>query len=279
MRFYRFLTQFPDSEMVDEKGELPIHIALRENAALEEVRAMLDAGGDAQLDVPDMGKRLPLHFAAYGSTKPDVMKLLLARGPTGALRAEDGNGRIPLARAERPGNHGSETTGKAEIIFMLKAAAAGHTVEEYKALTAILRRVGLPEGTAAEEARVALNTPDEEGYLPIHKALWDDAGLEEVRAMLDVGGDAQLAVPDSAKALPLHSAASMATEVSVVALLLARGPVGSARVQDGAYGETSLVRAEKWNEGPAKAEIVALLKAALSGRSPARTAGHPRISR
>lgn len=74
---------------------------------------MLDAGGDAQLDVPDAGKRFPLHFAA-GSMDPDVVQLLLARGPAGALRAEDGNGRTPLVRAERSlsGNHSmsNETT-------------------------------------------------------------------------------------------------------------------------------------------------------------------------
>lgn len=143
---------------------------------------------------------------------------------------------------------------------MLKDAAVGHTVvEEHKALTAILGRI-LPEGTAAEDVEAAQNTPDDDGYLPIHNALWVDASLEEVRAMLDAGRDAQLAVQDSAKSLPLHSAASMATEPSVVALVLARGPAGAARVRDGAYGETPLTRAEKRNKGPAKAEIVALLR-------------------
>jgi hypothetical protein len=48
---------------------------------------------------------------------------------------------------------------------------------------------------------------------------------------------------------------------AVVALLLARGPAGSARAET-ADGNTPLYLAEQCNTGPGAAEIVALLRAA-----------------
>ena len=109
------------------------------------------------------------------------------------------------------------------------------------------------------------NKKDEYGGLPIHRALRAKApGLELVCAMLDAGGEAMLAVPGYYKALPLHHAAKNSRFPAVVALLLARGPAGSARVED-MDGWTPLYRAEHFNKGPGAAEIKALLRAAMRG--------------
>ena len=79
---------------------------------------MIDAGGEAMLAVPGNGKSLPLHVAAWHSPSPAVVALLLARGPAGALRAEDEYGHTPLYLAER----GNDGPGAAEIKALIRAA-------------------------------------------------------------------------------------------------------------------------------------------------------------
>jgi hypothetical protein len=127
----------------------------------------------------------------------------------------------------------------------------------------LLGLLRLPAGAAAGKVRAALNKEDEYGSLPIHDALCDAAtGPELVRAMLDAGGEAMLAVPTSAnKRLPLHYAAWHSPSPAVVGLLLARGPAGAVRAE-ARDGRTPLRYAE-FNEDPAAAEIIALLRAAM----------------
>ena len=128
---------------------------------------------------------------------------------------------------------------------------------------ALLRRLKLPAGAPPEKVRAALNKKNRKGDLPIHRALRQEAtGPELIRAMLDAGGEAMLAVPGSGKWLPLHRAASHSRSPAVVEILLARGPPGAARAEDG-QGRTPLWCAEEYNKGPAAAEIKALLRAAM----------------
>jgi hypothetical protein len=247
-------------------GNLPIHDALCDEATGPElVRAMLDAGGEAMLGVPDDNyKYLPLHCAAQYSRSPAVVEILLARGPAGALRAKDKWRRTPLYYAEH--NTGPAA---AEIKALLRAAM-GASEEELRAAQAaqatqaqLLGRLELPAGAPVGEVRAALNKKNRDGNLPIHRALCDPAtGPELVRAMVDAGGEAMLAVPGFCKALPLHYAAEYSRSPAVVEILLARGPPGAARAEDG-QGRTPLWCAEEYNKGPAAAEIKALLRAAM----------------
>jgi ankyrin repeat protein len=128
-----------------------------------------------------------------------------------------------------------------------------------------LRMLGLlelPAGAAAGKVRAALNKPNVNGDLPIHRALYDAATSPElVGAMLDAGGEAMLGVPGFHKCLPIHWAATYSSFPAVVALLLARGPAGSARAEN-ARGCTALAFAAI-NTGPAMDEIKALLRAAM----------------
>jgi hypothetical protein len=101
------------------EGNLPVHRALRDEAPGPElVCAMLDAGGEAMLGALGYGKWLPLHYAAWKSPFPAVVALLLARGPAGALRAENAYGNTPLYYAEQF-NTGP---GATEIKALLRAA-------------------------------------------------------------------------------------------------------------------------------------------------------------
>jgi hypothetical protein len=247
------------NEPVNEHGELPIHTVLRDaDPDPELVRAMLDAGGDAMLAVPDRSKMLPLHHAARNSSSPAMVALLLARGPAGSARTENANGRTPLACAE----HYNTGPAAEEIKALLRAA-----MREAR----LLRLLGLPAGTAAPAIRAAHNEPAGSGNLPSHCALVG-AGVgalidtvtdpELVGAMLDAGGEAMLAVPGRFKFLPLHYAARNSRSPAVVALLLARGPAGSTRAE-ATSGRTPLACAEVYNKGPAAAEIKALLQAAM----------------
>jgi ankyrin repeat protein len=127
----------------------------------------------------------------------------------------------------------------------------------------LLRLLRLQAGAAAPAVRAALNKKDWAGALPIHNALRAAAtGPELVRAMLDAGGEAMLGVPaGNYKFLPLHLAAIHSPSPAVVALLLARGPAGSARAE-GENGSTPLDLAA-CNTGPVVEEIAALLRAAM----------------
>ena len=117
-------------------------------------------------------------------------------------------------------------------------------------------------GAPAEKVRAALNQKDRSRDLPIHRALRDEApGPELVHARLDAGGEAMLGVPSNNKLLPFHVAAQNSPFPAVVALLLARGPAGSARAED-EDGHTPLWFAQ-FNEGPGAAEIEALVQAAM----------------
>jgi hypothetical protein len=137
------------------------------------------------------------------------------------------------------------------------AEAAVHNPE-------LLGLLKLPADAAAWAVRSALNKPDQNGNLPVHRALCDVAtsSPELVGAMLDAGGEAMLGVPGLFKRLPLHYAAAYKSQSpAVVALLLARGPAGAARAKD-VNGRTPLWHAEQGNDGPGAAEIGALLRAA-----------------
>jgi hypothetical protein len=129
---------------------------------------------------------------------------------------------------------------------------------------ALLALLGLLAGAAAGAVRAALNKPNRDGNLPIHRALEGMApGTELVRDMLDAGGEAMLAVPGDFKWLPLHVAAVNSLNPAVVALLLARGPAGAAQAEDEA-GDTPLWLAEKFNKGRENwEEIKAPLRAAV----------------
>jgi hypothetical protein len=127
----------------------------------------------------------------------------------------------------------------------------------------LLALLELAAGAAPEKVHAALNKKDEYGDLPIYSALKNKAtGPELVRAMLDAGGEAMLAVPGTFKLLPLHYAAGNSPFPALVALLLARGPAGAVRAQT-MNGETPLGTAERCNKGPGAAEIKALLRAAM----------------
>ena len=131
---------------------------------------------------------------------------------------------------------------------------------------ALLGRLELPAGTPVGNVHAALNKQNRFGDLPIHLALRDAAtGPELVRAMLDAGGEAMLAVPGYDKALPLHVAAYFSRSPAVVALLLARGPAAALRAKD-ENGRTPLALARwrvAYNGGGAAVEIRALLRAAM----------------
>ena len=152
--------------------------------------------------------------------------------------------------ASADAGRGGEQVGAAAA-----AAAAVHAK--------LLGLLELPAGAPAGKVRAALNKKDWSRDLPIHRALRDEAtGPELVRSMLDVGGDAMLAVPGWGKELPLHRAAYYSRSPAAVALLLARGPAGSVRAKTES-GRTPLSYSDQFNTGSGAAEIKALLEAAM----------------
>ena len=86
-------------------GQLPIHDLLNtDDPELGLVRAMLDAGGDATLEVANGAKDLPLHLAACylkNADGPAVVELLLARGPPGSATSKNTGGQAAARRLRR----------------------------------------------------------------------------------------------------------------------------------------------------------------------------------
>jgi hypothetical protein len=158
----------------------------------------------------------------------------------------------------------------AAVVVEVRAAVGlgpGASEQELRVAQAVraelLRLCGLATGAPPGAVRAALNKPNKYGDLPIDCALSDKTtGLELVRAMVEVGGEAMLGARDLAKGLPLHLAAAVSPFPAVVALLLARGPAVAARVKSDT-GRTPLDMAERLNTGPGREEIIALLRAAM----------------
>jgi hypothetical protein len=127
----------------------------------------------------------------------------------------------------------------------------------------LLALLEFPAGAVPGAVRAALNKPGGDRNLPIHRAVRNAAtGPELVRAMLDAGGEAMLAVPGYNKWLPLHYAAWKSPSPAVVALLLARGLAGALQAETTSE-LTPLYLAEHSNTGPGAVEIKALLRAAM----------------
>ena len=157
--FHDLLHSLPVGEARDAlntkgwRDNLPIHIALRyKDPDAKMVKLMLDVGGNDMLSARACANRLPLHMAAWWGTRPDVVELLVRRGPFGAVRAKSNKGDTPLMKAElRP-----EGPGKAVIVAAMKKATIGE-------LDATL---ALPEPEANDSLGAATD-----GYLSLRKAV------------------------------------------------------------------------------------------------------------
>jgi len=188
------LDLYPDSiNARDSEGGLPIHYAAHLGNA-KTIELLLKHDPDAAkktIEGDDLTKQLPLHIAirATEHRNAKAVQVLYDAYPE-AILIRNGNGQVPLdiAREEN----------KQEIVNFL--------------------RTQLIYAHQAQDT-TALSTLDEEGYLPIHRALLQgDASLGSIKLLVR-GNTAALRVDDQKGVLPLHIACRKAT-VGIVQFLI-----------------------------------------------------------
>ena len=189
-----------DARARDGRGDLPIHSAVaarRESHKVEIIRYLLaknpDCASKLGVRLPGgLGGHLPLHVACYGTCLESVHLLFDAYPQAIDVREVPGGSPLDIARdqAWENGNSG-------EI---------GDFLEEQ-----------LVYANLAKDSR-AMHTPDENGWLPLHRALQDDACLGAIKLLVK-GNPSALQVAGHNLAFPLHIACEFST-VDVVQHML-----------------------------------------------------------
>lgn len=256
-------------------------------ATVEEVSSCLDTGVD--LEARDGLGRTPLHRAASQTDSPAVIKALISFGA--GLEAQDDAGHTPLVVA------GVENESAQVIETLLNAGAnpnklqlillvPGADLKKIEgALEPIVRRMAQQgrEAKYRSETLALMNTVQRivrcEGWET--EEYFRLATPEKVSACLDTGVD--LEARDEENAIPLHRAAALSADPSVIEALLRDR--SHPMVRDGS-GRTPLHWAAEYNNNPGIAQ--ALLNAGAdaeaedeSGNLPlhyaARSTGNPAV--
>jgi len=197
------LDVYPESINVrDGGGVLPIHLAAQFGRAKTiELLLKYDPKAARKESFNNL-QQLPLHSACRGYGEIDTVRVLYDAYPE-AIRVWDGSGRTPPVLAieeERrtPRKLQARRNRKSSIVTFLRIQ------HDY---------------TRQAKNTTTMTTPDEEGYLPLHRALLQgDASLGSIKLL--VGGNTNaLHVADSKRVVPLHIACRNAT-VGIVKFLV-----------------------------------------------------------
>ena len=181
-------------------GFLPIHDAARGGERAEIIRFLLSKYPDgAEKATDDEGRRLPLHLACNSFNARDVnlktVQLLLDAYPE-AIFIEDGEENSPLDIVKGRAKHYPD---KSTVVSFLE------TQLDY-----------------ARQARDTdtMQTLDENGWLPLHHALHNNASLGSIKLLVK-GNPTAVRVDDYKGSFPLHIASEFST-VDVVQFLVER---------------------------------------------------------
>lgn len=240
-------------------------------ATAETVGACLAAGADVAART-DEGST-PLHMAAIVSSRPAVIKALLAAGAD--IEAQDGTGTedeltgTPLLLAAARGHHsavvealleaGADIQARTNGAFALTAlhCAAWHN-SDYPALIEPLVAAGADPNALVIERHGAIESST--GLTPLHLAAAFGNNPAMVEALISAGADPRARQDDGRT--PLHQAAAESNSPAVVEALIASGAEIDTRDD---YGRTSLHLAAQNNQN--LATIRALLAAGAEIRS------------
>ena len=168
-----------DPELInaeDSDGYLPIHCAAMYGNT-KSIELLLKFDPDAALkDINDGGRLLPLHFAcAEYNTNLGSIQVLYDAYPE-ALFARDRDGRTPLDSVRSNRNQPTIEFLQTQLVYARRA-----------------------------QDMTAMTTVDDDGWLPLHRALKDDAPLGSIKLLMRAN-PAALQVADQNGAYPLHIA-------------------------------------------------------------------------
>ncbi len=197
-----------------------IHEAVK-TGNLAAVKALIEKD-PGQIKAKDETGRTPLHWAARG-TNNEVLAYLVEKGA--GLDVLDGNGTAPLHSLASRGNAAGMRillAKGADINILapnkstpLHFAALGRQVEALRLLA---------------ESKANLESRDEQGRTPLIAAAREMAGVDVVRALLDLGAAIDAADGSDDTALSL---AAWRGSADVVSLLLERKAAFAVNTQDG----------------------------------------------
>jgi len=175
------LELYPESiNARDSKGCLPIHLAAYGRADIIELLLKHDPNGASKKTIYEDYQQLPLHIASECFSS-EAVQVLYDAYPE-ALNIRDSQGRVPLDVAREENIE--------EIVNFLQTQ--------------------LVYAQIAQDT-TAMTTLDEEGYLPLHRALLQgDASLGSVKLLVR-GSTEALQVAGQKGVIPLHIACRNAT--------------------------------------------------------------------
>jgi len=169
-----------DSELInaaDNDGYLPIHYAATLNRRTISIKMLLNYDPNAaSKKTNDGSQQLPLHLAC-GVYNPNLSSIqVLYDAYPDAIFARDRGGRTPLNNVRSNGNQPAIDFLETQFVYARRA-----------------------------QDMTAMTTLDDNGWLPLHRALKDDASLGSIKLLVE-GNPAAVQVSDQNGAYPLHIA-------------------------------------------------------------------------
>jgi len=231
---------YPESLKIEAlfNGSLPIHEACGHGDGfwrvdtVDTIQYMLDLYPDI-INARDSQRDLPIHHAAnLGNAK--TIELLLKHDPDAAskmtIESEDSIKQLPLHIAIRAAEHHNAIDGiisndlkAVQVLYDAYPEAINIRDGDGDTPLDIARGEGMNredivdflqmQVAYAQQAQdtTALSTPDEEGYLPLHRALLQgNASLGSIKLLVR-GNTEALQLADQKGVLPLHTACRKAT--------------------------------------------------------------------
>ena len=223
---------YPESLRVrTSEGSLPIHKACgyRGGRSANTIRYMLELYPES-INARDSEGLLPIHHAVRGrkpaeGKKAEIVELLLMYDPEAATQKTTRLGRLPLHMACE--SYVGRLCVVQALFDVFPEAIRVLDGNGNTALTLATKR-GLQSITNFLETQqayvtqaqdmTAMMTPDENGWLPLHRALEDKAPLGSIKLLL-TGNLSAVRVPDNNTAFPLHIACEFSS-VKVVQYLV-----------------------------------------------------------
>ena len=177
-----------DPELInaeDSIGYLPIHLAAMSGSA-KSIEILLKFDPDAAAATKEAingSRRLPLHFAcSYGTnTNLSSIQVLYDAYPEAILARID-NGYTPLDNARSSGNQPAIDFLQTQLVYAQQA-----------------------------QDMTAMTTIDDDGWLPLHRALKDDASLGSIKLLMRAN-PAAVQVADQNGVYPVHLACEFSSE-------------------------------------------------------------------
>ena len=218
----------PESLRIELNDGLPIHVACRygnRDDTVDTIQYMLELDSEL-INAEDSGRYLPIHYAAMGGRTKSIELLLMFDPDAASKEINNGMQWLPLHLACYYNTNISSFQALydayPEAIFARDAILVrnnGRTPLDIIARNHPAIDFLRTQLVYAQQAKdmTAVTTADDDGWLPLHRALKDDAPLGSIKLLVR-GNPATLQVADQKGAYPLHIACEFSSVKVVMEL-------------------------------------------------------------